>query len=278
MVLGKTNKLKIYRSTDQGYYLIDEENNEVLLPNVYSSEEMKIDDYLEVFVYKDSQGRLTATTLVPKAEVDHFAYLEVKQITKVGAFMDWGIAKDLLVPFAEQTEEMKVGEKYLVFIFEDEFTDRIVGSCKENDFVYFDEIDLEVNQKVSVLPYRKSHLGMNVIIENQYKGLIHNSDIHRGIELGISIFGFVKNIREDGKLDITLEAQGYRNSIDEHRSSVLDYIKKSNGTIYITDKSSPEMIKEALGMSKKAFKKAIGNLYKSKKIDILEDRIIIVKS
>jgi len=192
--------------------------------------------------------------------------------------MDIGISKDLLVPYAEQTEEMRVGNWYLVFMFVDEETDRLVGSCKENEFVFFDEIDIEVGDEVELLLYRKTDLGVHAIVKNLYKGLIFHSDIHKELDLGEKIKGFVKEIREDGKIDILLEPLGYRQSIDPTSEIILTKLTEANGQLFFTDKSSPEDIKQTFGLSKKAFKRGIGNLYKQKKIAILKESIRLINS
>lgn len=272
MKLGKINRLKVIRITQFGTYLEDEEHNEVLLPDDYTSE-VELDELIDLFIYLNSEDQYTATALTPLIETNKFAYLEVKDVNKIGAFMDIGISKDLLVPYAEQTEEMRVGNSYLVFMFVDEETDRLVGSCKENEFVFFDEIDIEIGDEVDLLPYRKTDLGIHAIVNNLHKGLIFNSDIYKELFLGDPMKGFVKLIREDGKIDISLEPLGYRQSIDPTSDLILNKLHESNGQLFFTDKSSPEEIKDMFGLSKKAFKRGIGNLYKLKKIAILKESI-----
>ncbi len=272
MKLGKINRLKVIRITQFGTYLEDEEHNEVLLPDDYTSE-VELDELIDLFIYLNSEDQYTATALTPLIETNKFAYLEVKDVNKIGAFMDIGISKDLLVPYAEQTEEMRVGNSYLVFMFVDEETDRLVGSCKENEFVFFDEIDIKIGDEVDLLPYRKTDLGIHAIVNNLHKGLIFNSDIYKELFLGDPMKGFVKLIREDGKIDISLEPLGYRQSIDPTSDLILNKLHESNGQLFFTDKSSPEEIKDMFGLSKKAFKRGIGNLYKLKKIAILKESI-----
>ena len=273
MEIGKTNKLIAARSTDNGYYLTDNDGNEVLLPNAYVADDLKIGDEIEVFVYKDSEDRIVATTLKPYVQFEEFAYLKVKEVNDYGAFMDWGLPKDLMVPFAEQTEKMKEGNWYLIFLLEDEQTERLIGSSKVNEFTFTTEIDVNTGDEVDLLLYNMTELGMNAIVNNMYKGLIFKSDIHKNIKPGDRIKGFVKQVREDGKIDIILEPAGYKNSIDENSDIILSALKENNGFLNLTDKSTPEDIKRILGLSKKAFKNGLGNLYKQKIVELNEDGI-----
>ncbi len=278
MKLGKINRLKVSRISEFGTYLIDDQNNEVLLPDDYSNaDDVELDELIDVFIYLNSEDQFTATAMTPLIEVNKFAYLQVKDANNVGAFMDIGIPKDLLVPFAEQTETMYVGNWYLVFMYIDEETDRLVGSCKENDFVFFDDITIAIGDKVEIIPYRKTDIGIQVIVNNLFKGLIFTSDIHKKIFLGDKTTAYLKNIREDGKLDIVLEPLGYRQSIDPNSELILTKLVEANGQLFFTDKSAPEDIKNEFGLSKKAFKRCIGNLYKQKKIAILKESIRLIK-
>ncbi len=276
MKLGKINRLKVGRISPFGTYLVDSENNEVLLPDDYD-EDVELGELIDVFIYLNSDDQYTASIKTPLIEVNKFAYLQVKDVNRVGAFMDIGISKDLLVPYAEQTEEMYVGNWYLVFMFVDEETDRLVGSCKENEFVFFDEIDVNTGDEVDLLLYRKTDLGIYAIVNNLYKGLIFSSDIHKEINLGDKIKGFVKQVREDGKIDILLEPLGYRQSIDPTCALILNKLKEANGQLFLTDKSSPEEIRKVFGLSKKAFKRGIGSLYKQKQLVILKESIRLLE-
>lgn len=275
MKLGKINRLKVGRISQFGTYLIDEEENEVLLPDEIE-DDVELDELIDVFIYLNSDDQYVATTIKPLIELNRFAYLQVKDVNRVGAFMDIGISKDLLVPYAEQTEEMFVGNWYLVFMFVDEETDRLVGSCKENEFVFFDEIDIKEGDEVDALLYRKTDLGVHAIVNNLYKGLIFVSDIYKNIELGDTIKGFVKQVREDGKIDVLLEPLGYRQSINPTSEIILTKLKENDGQLFLTDKSTPEEIKQQLGLSKKAFKRGIGNLYRQKQLVILKESIRLV--
>lgn len=273
MEIGEINKLTVARTTDNGSYLEDNEGNEVLLPNAYVTDDLNIEDEIEVFIYKDSEDRIVATTLKPYVQLEQFAFLQVKEVNQYGAFLDWGLPKDLMVPFAKQNKKMEEGKSYLIFLLKDEQTDRLVGSAKVNEYVYFEDIDVKQGDEVDLLLYKSTDLGMNAIINNMYKGLIFTSDIHKNIKAGDKIKGYVKQVREDGKIDIQLEPIGYENSIDKNSNIILSAIKENNGFLELTDKSNPEDIKSKLCLSKKAFKKGLGNLYKQKLVELGEDGI-----
>ncbi len=273
MEIGKINTLVAARPTEYGFILIDEEENEVLLPNAYLSKDVVLGEETDVFIYLDSEDRVVATILNPKIKLGEFGYLEAIDVNSYGAFMDWGLPKDLLVPFAEQGRKMEVGKFYPVYLLQDESTGRLIGSSKINKFLSFENIALKVGQEVDILPFGMTELGMNVIVENKYRGLIFKTNIHKHIEEGEHIKAFVKKIRSDGKLDIMLEPIGYRESIDKNTEIIINALKKNNGFIAITDKSSPQLIQKVLGLSKKAFKRGVGNLYKQRLIELEEEGI-----
>jgi len=277
MEIGKINTLVASRPIEYGFILIDEEENEVLLPNAYLSKDIVLGEETDVFLYTDSEDRIVATILEPKVKLGEYAYLKAIDVNKFGAFMDWGLPKDLLVPFAEQASKMEEGKYYPIFLLQDESTGRLVGSSKINKFIIFDNIDLKVGQEVDILPYGMTDLGMNVIVDNKYRGLIFKSNIHKHIEEGEVIKAYVKKVREDGKLDIHLEPLGYRQSIDKNTQIILDALNNSEGFIALTDKSTPQAIKTVLGLSKKAFKRGVGNLYRQKIIIIDDHGIKLVK-
>ena len=277
MQLGKTNSLYINRQTLHGFYLVDEEDQEVLLPNAFIEDTMKVDDVINVFIYRDSEERLIATTTIPYVEVDQFAYLEVADVNHVGAFLDWGLPKQLFVPHAEQTQKLKKGDHTIVFVYVDEESGRITGSAKENDFVFFDEIDLKIGDQVDLLLFMRSDLGMNAIVNNLYKGLIFRSDIHRDLAEGDRIKGYVKKIRNDGKIDLALQPIGYRNSIEQTAETIYSYLEANGGKSNLTDKSSAEEINKILGMSKNTFKKGVGYLYRNKKIILAPEGIELIQ-
>jgi len=277
MELGKFNLLTILRASEPGLYLVDDNDDEVLLPNAYVTEEMKIGDELDVFLYKDSDDRPVATTLTPYVKLEEFAFLKVKEVNRFGAFLDWGLPKDLLVPFAEQLIKMEEGKSYLIFLIVDEESQRLIGSAKVNEFVYTDKIELKPGEKVDLLLYKMTDLGMHAIVNNNYHGLIFHSDLHRKIYPGDKISAYVKQVREDGKIDLSLNPIGFTNSIDKFSQIIIDALNENSGFMNLTDKTSPEIIKEMLGMSKKAFKNAIGNLYKQKLIELSDEGIKLKK-
>ena len=277
MKIGQINKLFVARLTDNGYYLANSEQDEVLLPNAYVTDDIEIGNEIEVFIYKDSEDRFVATTLTPHIQFEEFAYLKVVDVNQNGAFVDWGLPKDLMIPFDEQNKKLQVGEWHLVFMLIDEETNRLIGSCKVNEFIFKDVIDLKPADEVDLLLYETSDLGMKAIVNNMYSGLIFNSDIHQILNPGEKLKGYVKQIRQDGKIDISLEPIGYRNVIDKNTDFVLKKIKENKGLFRLTDKSSAVEINSKLGISKKAFKKAIGNLYKQKKIILTDEGIKLVK-
>jgi len=277
MELGKYNLLTILRASDPGFYLVNDADEEVLLPNAYITEEMKIGDELDVFIYKDSDDRPVATTLTPYVKLEEFAFLKVKEVNKFGAFLDWGLPKDLMVPFAEQLIKMEEGKSYLIFLIVDEDSQRLIGSAKVNEFIYTDKIELSPGEKVDLLLYKMTDLGMHAIVNNNYHGLIFHSDIHKKIYPGDKISAYVKQVREDGKIDLSLNPIGFTNSIDKFSQIVIDALNDNGGFLNLTDKTSPEIINKMLGMSKKAFKNAIGNLYKQKLIDLSKEGINLKK-
>lgn len=273
--IGKYNTLKIVRDTSVGLFLSDGEKD-ILLPNKYVPKSFEVGDELNVFVYLDHEERLTATTLKPYIKLGEFAYLKVNYINQYGAFMDWGLEKDLFVPFKEQARKMEEGKRYLVYAYLDEQTDRLVASSKSNQFLETENIELEPNQEVDLIVSHITELGINVIINSKYKGLLYKDEVYDTLSPGKKIKGYIKAIRPDKKIDVSLTKTGVE-AIDNHAQVVLDELKASKGFLRLTDNSHPEEIKTVLKMSKKAFKKAIGNLYKQKIITIQEDGIYLNK-
>ncbi len=276
ITLGEYNLLRIDRILPQGAYLVDEEGNDVLLPNKYMSEDAKVDDEVEVFVYNDSEDRLIATNLKPKITLNEFAFLKVKDVNRFGAFMDWGLEKEILVPFSEQNQRMEIDRWYIVRLFLDEQSNRLVASNKLNKFIETDFISVEVGEEVDLLVIERSELGYTLIINNVHRGLAFANETFRELNVGDTLTGFVKNIREDGKIDISLQKQGYEN-VEPSAMQILDLLKEKNGFLPLTDKSEPEAIYSALQMSKKTFKKAIGGLYKRKLIRLSQEGIYLDK-
>ncbi len=275
ITLGQVNTLEILRETDHGVYLIDEEDNEVLLPNRYVPKEFKIWDKLEVFVYLDNEERPVASTDMPYIMRDDFALLRCNQVTNYGAFLDWGLVKELFCPFKEQAFKMKPGGWYLVHCYLDEKTDRLVASSKTNRFLDNRELTVQQFDEVDLIVSHPSDIGMNVIVNKTHLGLIYKDQIFKDLSIGDKIKGIVKKIRPGNKLDIGLGQIGYRN-IEPNAERIMNELHDNSGFLNLTDKSSPEAIKDVLQMSKKNFKKAIGTLYKQRQIEIKSDGIYLV--
>ena len=276
MEIGLINKLKVDSVTDTGYYLVDDDNNKILLPNTSLTKDYNLGDELSAFVYKDLDDRTMATTVEPSILLDHFAFLKVAEIRKGDVFMDWGMPDNLLVPSEEQPHKMLVDKWYLIFLLKQEETGKLIGSNNVDDFVFFDDIDLKTGDEVDLLLYRTTDLGMNAIVNNLHKGLIFKSNIHKNINPGDRLKGYVKEVREDGNIDLLLEPLGFKKSIDKSSEIVLQALSNSDGFLELTDKSAPEDIKFVLGLSKKAFKRSLGNLYRQKLVEIHKNGIKLV--
>lgn len=272
--IGEYNTLEILRDTDPGLFLGDEEGNEVLLPNRYVPEAFEIGENLEVFVYLDNDERPVAVTDKPYITVGDFALLRCNQVTKFGAFLDWGMVKELFCPFKEQAFKMKKGGWYLVYCYLDEDTNRLVASSKTNRFLDNSELTVATFDEVDLIVSHPSEIGMNVIVNKVHSGLIYKNEIFRDLSIGDQLKGIVKKVRRNNKLDISIGQIGYRN-IEPNAQVILTELEDNSGFIGLTDKSSPDEIKEQLQMSKKSFKKAIGALYKQRLISLKEDGIYL---
>jgi predicted RNA-binding protein (virulence factor B family) len=272
--LGIINSLLINRFTPNGAYLALQEGGEVLLPKSYLKGEEKEGEEIEVFVYTDSEDRPVAVTNRPVALLDEFAVMEAKEITKIGAFVDWGLPKDLFVPVAEMGKNMVVGGKYLVRVCRDYRTDRLIGVSKYEDFLIKDTQGFEVGQEVEALVFDETDLGFKMLIENNFEGLLYKNEVFQKLEIGDKINVFIKKRRDDGKLDLQLLPTG-RVKYEEGAEKILEVLKVRK-FLPLHDKSSPESIKELLGMSKKHFKQSIGQLYKAKEILKKPDGIELV--
>ncbi|MBN8821504.1 MULTISPECIES: S1-like domain-containing RNA-binding protein [unclassified Spirosoma] len=280
--IGRINTLTALRQTSVGFFLGDlsdrktqDFNNDILLPNKYVPETLEVDDDIDVFVYTDSEDRPIATTLTPAIQRNEFATLQVVSITSAGAFLDWGLEKDLLVPHREQARPMQVGEWYVVFMYLDRRTNRLVASSKVSRFLDPDVSELQEGDEVQLLAYETTDLGVNVIINNRYKGLIYANEIFRTVQSGDPLIGYIKNIRDDGLVDVSLQKAGFEN-VEPNAQRILTLLKVENGFLPLTDNSPPEEIYKALEMSKKTFKKAIGTLYRERKIVLEEKGIRLV--
>jgi uncharacterized protein len=271
--LGIISKLKINRFTDFGAYLALSNGDEVLLPKGYLIGGEKEGDELEVFVYTDSEDRPVAVTDRPKALLDEFVVLECKEVTKFGAFMDWGLLKDLFVPNSEIGKPMTPGQKYLVKVCVDYRSDRLIGVNKYRDFIYPAPKDYEPGNECEGLIFEKTDLGYKVLLEDRYEGLIYANEVFQNLEIGERRKLWVKKRRDDGKIDLQLLPSG-RVKYEEGAEKILQILEKKS-FLALHDKSDPEEIKQVLGMSKKHFKQCIGQLFKAKEILIREDGIFL---
>ena len=261
--LGKFNTLEIERESPHGLYLTDEIGNEVLLPNKFVTEEMEFGEDIEVFLYKDSEGRNVATTEQVKLQVGEIALLEVFDVNEIGAFMEWGVEKHLLIPFRNQGRRLSPGDETLVYMYLDEETHRLVGTTKLMKYLDGNSSKLKVGAGVELMMWHATSLGYTAIIDGSMVGLVYQDDIYEEIWPGDIKHGFIKRVREDGKIDLSLRPFGY-NKVTDESQKILDYLKKHGGTMVFTDKSNPERISRTFRMSKKVFKKALGLLYKQK--------------
>lgn len=275
--LGKFNQLEVVKEVDFGMYLDGGEEGEILLPTRYVPEDCKVGDMLNVFLYLDIDERLIATTLTPLVQVGQFACLEVSWVNQFGAFLNWGLMKDLFVPFSEQKMKMQVGRSYVIHAHIDEESYRIVASAKVERYLSKDLPDYVPGTEVDILVWQKTDLGFKAIIDNKHSGLLYENEIFRTLETGMQMKAFVKQVREDGKVDLVLQKPGFE-KIDDFSKTLLDYIKDHGGRIYLNDKSPAEDIYDTFGVSKKTFKKGVGDLYKKRLISLQENGITLAES
>jgi predicted RNA-binding protein (virulence factor B family) len=274
--IGTFQTLTILRLTTPGLFLGDDEDNDILLPNIYIPETYEIGDEIEVFIYTDSEDRPIATTLKPICQINEFAFLKVKQTSSPGAFLDLGLAKDLLVPKSQQAFDLYPDQTVLVYVYLDTISNRIVGSTKWRGFIKPELETFEENQAVKALLYEETDLGFKAIINNKSLGMLYKNEIFDRVKPGDLLDAFVSKIREDYKLDLRLVGNGYDAQIDKNTQIVLEALQINNGFLRLTDKSDPKEIIALLGMSKKSFKKTVGSLYRRHKIEMEADGIKLV--
>jgi predicted RNA-binding protein (virulence factor B family) len=248
----------------------------VLLPASQAPQDLKINSKVQVFVYNDSENRLTASIRKPIVMPGNFAYLRTSAVTEHGAFMDWGIEKDLFVPYAEQKEEMEKERFYVVYVYIDELSKRIVGSSKIEKFISNDGHQLEGGQEIEVMLYDESPLGFSCIINGKHKGLIYHSDIYQDLFVGEELIAYVRHIREDGLIDVSLQKSGFKKVLSA-TETIMSYLEENKGFLDLHDKSSPEEIAEKFSMSKATFKKSIGVLYRQRRVLIKPEGVYLVK-
>ena len=272
--IGKINKLNVVKKQGADVYLDSGASGKVLLADKKLSATCQVGDTLEVFVYVDSEGHLAATTKIPLAQVDEIAWLKVVSLNYVGAFLDWGLPKDLLVPFSEQHHEMEVGKSYLVKVFLDD-KNRIAATTKIDRFISDEAVDFEDGQKVSLIIAEKTELGFKAIVNNTHWGLLYQNELFQPLRKGQKLDGYIKKIRDDQKIDLSLHHPGY-GKVVSLTDNILIKLKENDGVLMLSDKSPPEAIYAAFGVSKKMFKQAIGALYKKKLISLDKNGIRLV--
>lgn len=273
--IGKYNILTIDRETSVGLYLTNGEED-ILLPNKYIPNKYELGEEIEVFVYLDQQERPVATTLKPYILLNGFAALRVSFINKYGAFLDMGLEKDLFVPFREQARPMEEGKRYIVYMYLDEKSNRLVGSSKTSQFTDNENLTVQEGEEVSLIVTHTTDLGINVIINEQHTGLLYKDEVYKDLRMGERLKGYIKNIRPDNKIDVTLQKAGVE-GIEPNAAKILQELKEGRGFLGLNDNSHPEDIKTVLQRSKKAFKKAIGSLYKQRLIEIKDDGIYLIE-
>ena len=274
--LGKFNTMRVVRLVDFGAYLgdpDDEKSAEILLPARYMPEDLRPGDTIDVFVYRDNENRPIATTDEPYATVGEFAYMQVNQVNDIGAFLDWGLVKELLVPFSEQKAKMRPGGIYLVYVYLDDATQRIVASAKIEKFLGNVFPEYKIGQRVRALVYQHTDIGYNAKVDNLHQGLLYENELFRPVELEETVEAYVKRVRPDGKIDLTLSSST-RDRVDEISDRIIEYLRKPDASA-VSDHLSPEEIRKLFGCSKKDFKKAVGMLYRSHAVSIgSEDKLI----
>ena len=274
--LGRFNSLKIVKTVDFGLYLDGGEYGEILLPSRYVPEVFEIGQLLDVFLYLDMDERMIATTLTPYIQVGDFGYLEVAWINEFGAFLDWGLMKDLFVPFGEQKMKMQVGRKYIVHAHVDDASYRIVGSAKVDKFLSEEKPTYEEGDEVEVLIWQKTDLGFKAIVDNLFSGLLYDNEIFQPLYTGMRLTAYIKQVRADGKIDLVLQ-EGGRTHVLDFAETLFNYIKDNGGSTSFHDKSPAEDIYDTFGVSKKVFKKAVGDLYRKRLVRLEPGKIYLTK-
>lgn len=277
--IGQFNTLAVVGAVDFGFYLDsqDDQWGDILLPGNSAPKDCAVGDQLDVFIYFDSEDRIIATTKRPHVMVGQFNLLRVASVEKVGAFMDWGLSKDLLVPFGEQKMRLKADRSYIVYVFIDEGTGRIVGSTRINKFIDKVPADYEVGQMVELLIARETELGYTAIINDAHWGFLYHNEIFKDLRIGKKIRGYIRKLRDDGKIDLSLTSAGYE-KVGGIAETILNQLARNDGFLPVTAKTSPEELSDRFGVSKKNYKKALGALYKQRLVSIEPDGIRLLPS
>ncbi len=273
--LGRFNNLRVIRQSDIGVMLAADRYGEVLLPKRYVPQTLEIDDKIDVFLYSDSEDRVVATTQKPKAQVGECAYLKAVSRNRVGVFLDWGLPKDLLVPFSEQQKPMQKGYSYTVYLFVDEATDRIAASSRLEEHLSDDASGFAPRQPVDLLIYGRSDLGFKAVVDGTHLGQLYDNETFRRLHYGERVRGYIKQVRDDGRIDLVLQRPSHLER-DRLGEAILTDLRDQGGVSMLTDKSPPEAIYEAFGVSKANYKKALGQLYRRRQIEITKEKITLL--
>jgi predicted RNA-binding protein (virulence factor B family) len=273
--LGHYNKLRIIKRADIGVFLDGDQYGDILLPRKYAPESMRIGDEVEVFLYNDSEDRVIATTLKPKAQVGECAYLKVISTSRFGAFLDWGLPKDLLVPHSEQQKPMQQGYSYTVYLFVDEETQRIAASTKLEQHLSIDVSGFKPQQEVDLLIYGQSDLGFKAVVNGTHLGQLFSGETFQPLHFGEQLKGFIRQVRVDGKIDLMLQLPSELTR-DNLSDTIIEHLRQNDGISTFTDKSPPDDIYRAFGVSKASYKKALGQLYKQRRITIEKHQITLL--
>jgi uncharacterized protein len=272
MKIGNWNTLKVLRDTKFGLFLGDEAGNDVLLPNKYCPKEAQIGEELTVFIYRDSEQRLVATNLIPLIKLNCFAFLRVRQVGTVGAFLDWGLEKDLLAPYREQDPRMELGERYVVYMYLDDVTGRLVATNRIRRYLNNTELDVAQGDEIQMLIAEETEIGFRAIVNNRYSGILYRSELFQPVRIGDRLKGYIKAVRPDNKLDLSIQKLGFEN-VESQTDALLAKLQAMGGRLELGDKSSPEEVQRQLLMSKKTFKKAAGILMK-KGLALVDDKSV----
>jgi predicted RNA-binding protein (virulence factor B family) len=274
-IVGQTLELEALKDTPQGVYLLTPDDKELLLPNKYVPTDLKIGDKIEVFIYTDSEDRPIATTLEPKVKLNQCAFLKAVDVNQYGAFFDWGMEKDLLVPFSEQFIRVIGGKSYLIYLYKDEITNRMVGTTKMGRFIRKNKLEIKTGEQVDLLVSGETEIGYKVIVNNKHYGMVFKNEVFKKINLGDELTGYLQRVRADDKLDITLNSSSL-SEVEVLANKVYERLLKEDGKLNFSDKSAPELIYKEFQVSKKAFRRAVGLLYKERKIVITPEEITLV--
>ncbi|MGB0836084.1 MAG: CvfB family protein [Psychrobium sp.] len=269
--LGRVNTLTVVKEVEFGYYLDGQDLGEILLPNSAVESLLAVDDEVDAFIYKDSEDRLIATLKTPKAQVGEIASLKVSAVTSIGAFLDWGLEKELLVPFAEQTERMEEGKSYLVLLYVD-VSNRIVASTKLDKRLHREPVNYTPHQQVDIVIVDHTDIGYKAAINGAHWGVLYRNEVFKELRVGYKTKAYINRVRDDDKIDLLLEKPGYSHN-DELANKIIKFLKQNDGFSHVSDKSSPEIISRLFGVSKKKFKQSIGNLLKAGAISVEKDGI-----